>query len=604
MFAPDSGSDGRRNTVSRAETESSTAPRSPLLVLLLPCAFSVLLAALAALPPVRESARQSGSFLLAAGALCFWDLCLWLSAKGRGRALTARIVIRRPHWLQPIVQGSIYLYWGLHWPQVYQSVPLIAAQLVFAYAFDMLLAWSLNDEYELGFGPFPIILSVNLFMWFKPDWFYWQFAMIALGFGAKRLLLWNKDGRRVHIFNPSSLALAVVSFALILTGTTDHTWGKEIALTIAEPNHIFEFLFFIALPGQFLFGVATMSMPAVLTTVALGELYFHLTGTYYFFAQIPTAAFLGMLLLFTDPSTAPRSELGRILYGILYGLSVFVLYGLLDLLGLPLFYDKLLFVPFLNLGVQAIDRLAARPVFARLASHPWAIKLSARQRNLAFIGVWSAAFVGMLSFHAVGDVHPGNRLPFWMKACSENRRNGCRNLATMENSLCDRGSAWACNEYGIALSPPPSSVQPILSPDLAAAQTLFARACQQGLELACRNSRLLRDHADASTLLHGMPAPEEYQHLIDNKGLPNQRTGLQELQWACDQGWGSACRLLDALARGEPRAQLERACRAGDASSCRSLGVMYERGDGVPRDARRALACALGAAAGCVVPTP
>ena len=55
----------------------------------------------------------------------------------------------------------------------------IAAQLLFAYAFDMLLAWSRRDDYTLGFGPFPVIFSINLFLWFKPDWFYLQFLMVG-----------------------------------------------------------------------------------------------------------------------------------------------------------------------------------------------------------------------------------------------------------------------------------------------------------------------------------------------------------------------------------------------------------------------------------------
>ena len=67
----------------------------------------------------------------------------------------------------------------------------------------------------------------------------------------------------------------------------------------------------MALPGQFLFGVTTMTMPAVLTTYLFGLCYYALTGTYYFFdSYVPIAVFLGMHLLFTDPSTAPRTDLG------------------------------------------------------------------------------------------------------------------------------------------------------------------------------------------------------------------------------------------------------------------------------------------------------
>ena len=87
---------------------------------------------------------------------------------------------------------------------------------MFAYAFDALLAWSRRDTYTFGFGPFPIIFSTNLFLWFKPDWFYLQFLLVAVGFAAKELIRWNKDGRRVHIFNPSSFTLAVFSLALLL----------------------------------------------------------------------------------------------------------------------------------------------------------------------------------------------------------------------------------------------------------------------------------------------------------------------------------------------------------------------------------------------------
>ena len=67
------------------------------------------------------------------------------------------------------------------------AAPLIAAQLLFAYAFDMLLNWSRRDTYTLGFGPFPIILSTNLFLWFRAEWFYLQFPMIAVGFEAEAI---------------------------------------------------------------------------------------------------------------------------------------------------------------------------------------------------------------------------------------------------------------------------------------------------------------------------------------------------------------------------------------------------------------------------------
>ena len=200
------------------------------------------------------------------------------------------------------------LYWGWHWRQVYDSVHLIAAQLVFAYAFDMLLAWSRRDTYVLGFGPFPVIFSINLFLWFRHDWFYLQFLMVALGLAAKELLRWEKDGRRAHIINPSSFPLAVFSIGLLVTGTSNITWGRDIANTQFYPPHMYLMLFLIGLPGQYFFGVTLMTMSAVLTTYLFGLFYFAATGIYFFYdSYIPIAVFLGMHLLFNDPSTSPRT---------------------------------------------------------------------------------------------------------------------------------------------------------------------------------------------------------------------------------------------------------------------------------------------------------
>ena len=105
------------------------------------------------------------------------------------------------------------------------------------------------------------------------------------------------NGRRVHIFNPSAFSLTVVSLALLVTGTSSITLGQDIAVTQFFPPHVYAFLFLVALPGQLLFGVTTMTMSAVVTTYAFGVAYAALTGTYYFFdSYIPIAVFLGMHL--------------------------------------------------------------------------------------------------------------------------------------------------------------------------------------------------------------------------------------------------------------------------------------------------------------------
>src|SRR5688572_7702327 len=123
-------------------------------------------------PTVRASIVAAALLLLAWSGLLFGVL-------RRGQRVALEIVLRRQHYLQACQQGAVILYWGYYWREVYHAAPLIAAQLLFAYGFDSLLSWTHRRKFVLGFGPLPIIFSINLFLWFKDDWFYLQFAMVA-----------------------------------------------------------------------------------------------------------------------------------------------------------------------------------------------------------------------------------------------------------------------------------------------------------------------------------------------------------------------------------------------------------------------------------------
>ena len=369
---------------------------SPAQALCLPLTFTLLLLAFTLLPAVRENRRLLLSFSGSGAALLAWTAILFFAAVRRRRMLAIDVVLRGQHYMQACAQLAVLLYWGWYWRQVYDFAYLIAAQLAFAYAVDALLTWSRRDTYTLGFGPFPIIFSTNLFLWFKPDWFYLQFLMVAVGFAAKATIQWTKDGRPAHIFNPSSFTLAVFSIGLIATGSTHITWGQEIASSQLLPPHIYLLIVLVSLPGQFLFGVASMTLAAVVTTLAFGLLYYAITGTYFFFEpSIPIAVFLGMHLLFTDPSTSPRTELGRLMFGILYGLSVVALFALLGRAGIATFYDKLLAVPILNLMIQGIDRVARSRLLTRLDPAAIAKGLTPRTRNVAYMCVWVVIFATM-----------------------------------------------------------------------------------------------------------------------------------------------------------------------------------------------------------------
>jgi hypothetical protein len=512
---------------------------SPSFPLTLPLGFIAVFALLGWLPEVRAAPSAHWSFWGAAACLTAWLAGLALRARAGGRTLRLAVDLRPQHYLQACMQGSVLLYWGYYWREVYHSAHLIAAQILFAYAFDMLLAWSRRDSYTLGFGPFPVIFSINLFLWFKPEWFYLQCLLVAVGFAAKELIRWEKGGRRVHIFNPSSFPLGLFSIALLATGTTNMTWGQEIATTLNNAPSIYLWIFVIGLPGQFLFGVTTMTMSAVVTMYLFGLLYFGATGTYYFIdSYIPIAVFLGMHLLFTDPSTSPRSELGRIVFGMLYAAGVIVLYALLGHFGMPTFYDKLLAVPILNLVIKAIDALAQGPL-RRLDPAALARSLVGRPRHLAYIGVWTVVFVGMSAAEGVGDTHPGQRITFWMEACEDGRPNGCRQAALLASIYCTAGSGWACNEYGVLL-------QPDRRPAVAARS--FQRACDLGFAPGCDNL----DPDRAADPVRAPPDLADYRIVLrGRKGPMPDSTPLELYRRACEHGFTDGCRL--ACAGGDPR---------------------------------------------------
>jgi len=487
-------------------------------------------------PTVRASIVAAALFLLAWSVLLFGVL-------RRRQKVTLDIVLRRQHYLQACLQGSLILYWGYYWREVYHAAPLIAAQILFAYAFDSLLAWTHRRTWAFGFGPFPVIFSITLFFWFKDDWFYLQFGLVALGFLAKEFLRWTRDVN-THIFNPSSFPLAVVSVLLLVANATQMTWGFEVAQTEFYPPQMFLAIFLIGMPGQYLFGVTPMTMAAVLTTFVFSAVYYAATGIFFFSdLHVPIAVFLGMHLLFTDPATSPRTELGRIFYGVLYGLTTVLLYDWLLRAGMPGFYDKLLQVPLLNLSVKLLDRLAAAPRLHRINPATWGLPAVAsakagnalvpRQRHLAYMGVWAAAFVAMSASGYLGDKHPGQFLPFWQKACAADTRSACQDLYFLEDTYCEDGSGYACNELGILLTEKFDNRR--------RAADVFQRACDLRFSAGCDNSSALQA-PQAPQFHREAPTLADYPFILrGSKGPIPDRGSAQLLARACDQGWPGTC---------------------------------------------------------------
>jgi len=570
--------------------QSRVRPES---VFALALAFVLGLAALLALPQVRGEIVIAVTIATTVSGLALWLAALWLRQRHDGRALRISFVAVKAHYVQACCQCALYVYWGWFWRPVYEHVPLIVAQLLLVYSMDMLVCLTRRRSWTLGFGPFPIILSTNLFLLFKPDWFYLQFAMVALGVLGKEFFRWNREGRSIHVFNPSALGLFVFSIGLLATGTTDLTWGEEIATTLNRPPHIYLYIFLLGLIVQALFSVTLVTLWAALALICLNLLYTQVTGVYYFFdSNIPIAVFLGLHLLVTDPATSPTTNVGKVLFGAGYGIAVFGAYGLLELWGLPRFYDKLLCVPLLNLLVPVFDGIT-RQVNKKIV---WAQKLHTGNRS--HMAVWMIVFSGILATGFVGKGHPGNDAGFWETACADGLRNACQNLIQLHTDDCANGSAADCLRAGQLLGRgTPFPDDPRLE------GSMLARACDLGLSAACDQFAIfvaaggeqifLRDCDEGdglscyllgTVLMHGIarePAPE---------------TAMEHWEQACQMGWARACgELGEAWLFGtvgqvelsETVPMFEVACDSGYLPSCANLGLLYLRGRGVAQDEAR-----------------
>jgi hypothetical protein len=448
----------------------------------LPLALVGVLAAFVLVPSVRDNPRLAGAFGGAAGGLAVWVGLLWVRSLRRGERLAIELAPpQKAHYVQASVQLSIYAYWGWYWRNVYDAAPLILGQLVFLYVFDALLAWTRGRAWRLGFGPLPIVLSTNFFMWFKDDWFAFQFGMLAVAALGKEFLRWNRDGKSTHIFNPSAFGLSVCSILLIAFGATRLTWGLEVATTLARPPHIFLQIFLLGLVVQYFFSVTLMTLSAVASLCLFGFLYQQLTGVHYFVdTNIPVAIFLGMHLLQTDPATSPRSNPGRVVFGAAYGLANVVLFWWLGEVNVPDFYDKLLPVPVLNLCVPLLDRMARLGWAARLAT--WEKAIAPRRSNLAHMGVWIALFATMWGTGYVDAPHEGASIRFWKQAYDQGKPFAGRNLVKMVGTRADSGDAAACNQLGaLYLEGKMTSRDPL------AAAHYFAKAAALGNLRGCEN---------------------------------------------------------------------------------------------------------------------
>ncbi|MFN0245224.1 MAG: RnfABCDGE type electron transport complex subunit D [Planctomycetota bacterium] len=525
----------------------------------LPLGFTLLLLSAVLLPRVHDNQNLVWAFAGAAAGLLTWIGVLWARTKGDLRSLRVELVpLSRAHYIQGAVQLCVYAYWAQYWPQVYLQIPLILSQLVFFYAFDALLSWSRKQTFRFGCGPLPIILSTNVFLCFKDDWFVFQFVLIACAALGKAFVKWTRDGRTTHVFNPSAFSLALFAVVLLATGTTDLTWGGKIADSFAQPPKIYLLIFVLGLVVQYFFSVTLMTLSAAAMLGLLSLVYFWSTGTYFFiFSNIPAPVFLGLHLLVTDPSTSPRSNAGKVMFGALYGLLTFAFYGLLSSLGQPTIYDKLLPIPILNLSVKWIDRLAQQGVAGTFSR--WEAAFQPRKLNWIHMSGWSVLFLWMLSAGFVQGRHPGGTYEFWKRAVDEGKHNAVHGLLEVLKSHARDGSAPAWNELGNLYLE-----GKLVEKDPTTAARYYAQASK---------GKSLAGSANLATMYLGS------ERAGDSKVVTQ---AFDQLEQACAEPTDGAIYFLVGrayeLGKGRPldparaRMLFEQGCARGNREACESLG--------------------------------
>ncbi len=282
-----------------------------------------------------------------------WVLLLWalilggFIARRRGDySVTKRV--RATHLLPAGIQVILFAYWALYWDGVPPQLQLIGLQLIFAYAFEALLGLTLFKKWTLSYGPIPITLSANLFVWFPGDHFYLSVIVIALALSSKALI--RRDGR--HIFNPSALGIAIVG-ALCLMFPQDFPY-IDIAHQLNLAPNMLELIFLLALLPQVRIPIVLVSLAALSTTYILaGSHALLLPGPFW------PAVFLALVLLATDPATMPKTGGGRVLFGVMLGLVTVIVSSTLEYNGMSDFYGKVLAIPVANFFASSFDRLAS-----------------------------------------------------------------------------------------------------------------------------------------------------------------------------------------------------------------------------------------------------
>jgi hypothetical protein len=103
----------------------------------------------------------------------------------------------------------------------------------------------------------------------------------------------------------------------------------------------------------------------------------------------------------------------------------------------------------------------------------------------------------------------------------------------LQDSYCEDGSGWACNELGILLTEHYGNRQ--------RAAMEFERACRLGFSAGCDNTAAI---TQGDTFSRAAPTLTDYRFILrGSKGPLQDREPAQLYARACEQGWPETCRI-------------------------------------------------------------
>jgi hypothetical protein len=247
--------------------------------------------------------------------------------------------VRLPHLIPAFIQATLFVYWSLYWPPVRDHAPSILLQIAMAFAADAAFSFARFGSWRVGASPLPVVLSTNLFVWFDP---HGVIIGILVAFASKAL--YRRDGR--HVLNPSATGLSVAGLiSYVAPGFI--TVGGLFHMMNMAPN-MAELMVLLAIVPQTRFRILPLSIAAVFAL--------RLTDNP---AVLRPPIILAVALLATDPSTIPKTDSGKVLFGLLLGFGIVAFSAAMRSRGMTDDFAKVLPIPLANILAPHLDRVGA-----------------------------------------------------------------------------------------------------------------------------------------------------------------------------------------------------------------------------------------------------